>query len=112
MSSTVAKPLIDSKVCEIVATDQYTVPASTRTKIDRFTVTNTTGLGITIDVHLVPPGGSAGSSNLLINAKSIAGADDVSLTTLSGQDMAAGSKIVAKASSLGLVIRCSGRETS
>lgn len=110
--TTTTKPLIDAKDCETTLTTQYTAPPGTRTQIDKFTATNTTGAAITIDVHLVPNGGAAGATNRIINAKSIAAGGDESLSAVVGHSLKPGDFIAAVASGAGLTIRASGRETS
>ena len=110
--TTIAKPLIESKNCESAITTQYTTPVSTRAQVDKFTATNTTVGAITIDVHLVPSGGTASAANRIISAKSIAAGADESLSALAGHTLDAGGFIAAGASATGLTIRCSGRETS
>lgn len=110
--STTSKPIINAKDCEIALTTQYTTPASTRTQIDKFTVTNVTAGALTIDVHLVPSGGTADATNKIISAKSIAAGADESLSALAGHTLKAGDFISAVASGSGLTIRASARETT
>ena len=109
--TTIAKPLVSSKNCEIAQTTQYTTPDGTRTQIDKFTATNTTGAAITIDVHLVPSGDTAGAANKILT-KSVAAGVDESLSSLTGHTLNAGDFISAIASATGLTIRCSGRENT
>jgi len=44
----------------------YTVPASTTTIVKQIALCNTSASNITIDVHLVPSGGTAGAANALV----------------------------------------------
>jgi hypothetical protein len=44
----------------------YTVPASTTTIVKQLVLCNTTASNATVDVHLVPSGGTAGVSNALV----------------------------------------------
>ena len=106
------KVLIDSQDCPVAITALYEAAPSTRAKIDRLTATNTTAAPITITVHLVPPGGSVGASNMIVNAKSIAASADESISTPAGHTLAAGGIIAVQASDPGLTIRCTGREYS
>lgn len=109
--TTVTKPLIDSKVLETELTTQYTA-TNVRAQIDKFTASNPTAGAITIDVHLVPPGGTADATNKIVSALSVGAGLDTSLSSVSGQTLAAGGAIAAKASGAGLVIRSTGRETT
>jgi len=49
----------------------YTVPASTTTQINEIILTNDTTSAVTCTLYLVESGGSAGVTNLLLNAKNI-----------------------------------------
>lgn len=106
------KVLIESQDCPTVATSLYTAPASTRTKIDRFTATNTTGSPITLTVHLIPPLGSVAATNMIVSAKSIAAGSDEAITSPAGHTLAAGGAVSVLASGAGLTIRMTGREYS
>ena len=112
MTTTVNKPLIDSKTLETALTTQYTAGSGVRAQIDKFTATNTTGAAITITLHLVPPAGTADATNKIISAVSVGAGLDTSLASVAGQTLAAGGAIAAVASATGLVIRCTGRETT
>lgn len=101
--------LVESQDCPIATTTVYTVPASTRTKIDRFTATNTTAAPITFTVYLIPPGDTAAADNMIVNAKSIAANADEPITSPAGHTLAAGGKIAVVASATGLTIRATGR---
>lgn len=57
--------LFDGKFAENAQTTQY-ISAAVKTIIDKFTVTNSTGVAATFALNLVPSGGAAGSGNLLI----------------------------------------------
>ena len=65
------KRLIPAKQAESSQTTQYTA-TNCRTVIDKFTATNTTSGNVTLSINLVTSGGSPGSSNLLLNLRSIA----------------------------------------
>lgn len=49
----------------------YTVPASTTTQINQIILVNDTTSAVTATLYLVESGGSAGVTNLLLNAKAI-----------------------------------------
>lgn len=104
------KVLIEAQDCPVAITVLYITPASTRTKIDRFTATNTTGAPITLTVYLIPPAGTAGTSNMIVSAKSIAAGADEPITSPAGHTLAAGGAVAVVASGAGLTIRATGRE--
>ncbi len=60
------KSLFDPKFAENAQTTQYTSTAL-RTIVDKFTVSNVTGIAATFALNIVPSGGAAGTSNLLIS---------------------------------------------
>ena len=98
----------------LLATDtqisQYTA-TNVRAIIDKFTVTNTSAGAETISINLVTEGGSAGNSNLIVNARAVAPSETYSCPELIGQVLEPGSFISTIASASGaLAIRCSGRE--
>jgi hypothetical protein len=86
----------------------YTCPASTRTFIKDINVCNTTGGAVTVNVHLVPSGGTADTTNALVYGYSI-GATSYWQRTGS-QIMNAGDTIQVKASATGTTITISGGE--
>lgn len=108
-----AKNLINSKYAADSATTEYTAPASTRTIIDKFTATNITGGAVTLTVYLVPSGGSAGDSNKVISALSIAAGATDDIEELKNQILATGDFIsVLAGAATSIVIRASGREVT
>ena len=54
------------------ATTLYTVPSLTRTYLKDINICNTTGSPVTVNVYLVPSGGSAGTGNALLYGLSVA----------------------------------------
>ena len=56
------------------AATYYTTPANTRTQIKKLTVTNPTSSAAVrlVTVHLVPSGGSASDTNMIISARPVA----------------------------------------
>lgn len=44
----------------------YTVPASTKTIVKNIVLANTTVTDATVDIHLVPNGGTAGATNKIV----------------------------------------------
>jgi hypothetical protein len=91
-------------------TTQYTCAASTKIIIDKFTATNTTGAAATLSVNLVPTAGAAGSSNLILSAKSLAASECYTCPELVGQVLSAGDFIsTLSGTNNAITIRVSGR---
>lgn len=65
------KVLIPAKQAENTQTTQYTA-TNCKALIDKFTATNTTAGNVTISVNLVTAAGSAATSNLIVDTRSIA----------------------------------------
>lgn len=106
------KVLIPAKQAEAVQTTQYTATA-VKAIIDKFTVTNTSAGNVTLSVNIVTSGGSAGASNLILDARAIAPDETYTCPELVGQVLEAGGFISTLASAAtSLTIRCSGREIS
>jgi P pilus assembly chaperone PapD len=102
--------LIPPKQAEATQQTQYTA-VNAKAIIDKFTVTNTTTNNVTISVNLVTSGGSAGASNLIIDARAVAPDETYTCPELVGQVLEPGSFISTIASSASaLTIRASGRE--
>lgn len=102
--------IIPRKQAEAVQTTQYT-SSNCKTVIDKFTVTNTNTSVITFSVNLVASGGSAGSSNLILQSKSIQPGECYTCPELIGQSLEAGGFISTLAgSATSLTISASGRQ--
>lgn len=105
------KVLIDAKYASNSLTTEYTTPTSTTAIIDKFTATNTDASSRTLDVHLVPAGGSADATNKITSGLSIAAGASVDLPEMKNHVLEAGDFISATASVASkVVIRASGRE--
>jgi hypothetical protein len=110
MTATI-KALIPAKQAENAQTTQYTAPAATRTLVDKFTATNTSGAPVTFSVNVVTSGGAAGTGNLIVQAKAIAAGECYTLPEIVGVALGAGdfiSTIAGAATSI--TIRASGRD--
>jgi hypothetical protein len=106
----IVKVLIPAKQAENSQTTQYTA-TNVRAIIDKFTVTNTSANNITFSCNLVTVAGSAGASNLIIDARSIVPDETYTCPELVGQALEAGGFISTLASAAtSLTIRASGRE--
>lgn len=104
------KNIIPRKQAENEQTDQYTA-VNCKTIIDKFTVTNVSANNETISVNLYPNGGSATSSNLVVDARAIAPNETYLCPELVGQTLESGGVISTIASAAtSLVISASGRE--
>jgi hypothetical protein len=86
----------------------YTVPANTRTFVKDLNICNTTGGALTVNVHLVPSGGTAGTDNAILYGTAM-GVNAVYRWT-GVQIMNAGGTIQVKGSATGLTITASGAE--
>jgi hypothetical protein len=104
-----AKPLIGSKQMEAAQTTQYTA-TNCIAIIDKFTATNTSAAIAVISVSLVSSGGTAGTTNLIVNAHSIAINETYTFPELVGQVLAASGFISTTGTATALTIRSSGRE--
>jgi hypothetical protein len=91
-------------------TTVYTVPASTRTMLKDIDICNTTGGALTVNVHLVPSAGAAGTGNALFYGAAIAA--NTTLQWSGVQVMNAGDTIQVQGSGLGLTIHASGGEAT
>lgn len=104
------KVLIPSKQAEASQTTQYTA-VNCKTVIDKFTATNTSAGNVTISVNLITSGGSAGVSNLVVDARAIAPGETYTFPELVGQSLEPDGFISTIASAAtSLTIRASGRE--
>lgn len=108
----VIKVLFNAKQAEAVQTTQYTA-VNCQTIIDKFTVTNTSANNVTFSVNLVASGGTAGASNLIIDARTIAPDETYTCPELVGHYIGTSGFISTLASAAtSLTIRASGREVT
>ena len=106
------KVLIPAKQAENAQTTQYTA-TNVKAIIDKFTVTNTSANNVTFSCNLVTVTGSAGASNLIIDARTIVPDETYTCPELVGQSLEAGGFISTLAgAATSLTIRASGREIS
>jgi hypothetical protein len=104
------KVLIPAKQAENTQTTQYTA-TNCKTIIDKFTATNTTAGNVAISVNLVTSGGSAGVTNLIVDARSLAPDETYTFPELVGQALDPSGFISTLASAAtSLTIRANGRE--
>lgn len=106
----VVKALIPAKSAENSQTTQYTA-VNCRAIIDKFTATNTSGANASLSVNIVATGGTAGSTNLIVDTRTLAPDETYTFPELVGQVLDNGSFISTIASAASsLTIRASGRE--
>lgn len=106
------KVLVPPKQLENSQTTQYTA-SNVRAIIDKATITNTSANNVTVSVNLVTVSGSAGSSNLIIDNRTIVPDETYLCPELVGQVLEAGSFISTIAgAATSLTMRVSGREVS
>ena len=92
----------------------YTAPTATTVIIDQFSYGNNDSSAHTLNVNIIPNGGSVGATNLVVNAEPVVAAgtsgSNKSLAAMQNQILAPGDSISVKADSASkLVIRISGR---
>jgi hypothetical protein len=112
--TTTLKNLVEAKYAENSQTTQYTVGSTVRsTIIDSATATNVSGGNVVFSANVVPSGGSAGSSNLILQTKTITPGQTYMCRELIGKIMETGdflSTLCDTASAL--VIDIDGREVT
>ena len=86
----------------------YTAPAGVRTFVKDLNICNTTSGALTINVHLVPKSGTAGTDNAILYTYSITANTTYRWTGI--QIMNEGGTIQIKGSATGLTITASGAE--
>ncbi len=91
----------------------YYTATNVRTIIDKMTLCNTTAGAITATIDLVDSGGSAGATERIISARSIAAGETYTCPEAVGHILNPGDTIQGLASSAtSITIRASGREVS
>ena len=110
--SVLVKNIIPRKQAEAAQTTQYTA-SDVKTIIDKFTVTNTSASNAVFSCNLVAVGGSAGDSNLIIDARVIVPNETYLCPELVGQTLEDDGFISTLAGTASaLTISASGREIS
>lgn len=108
-----AKALFEPLQAQNAETSQYLTPAGTRTIIDKFTGTNTTGAPATLTVKLVASGGAAGAANTVVSAKTLQPNETYTFPEVVGHVLNPGDFISTLAgTAAAITIRSSGREVS
>lgn len=108
-----AKALFNPLQAAAANTSQYAAPAGTRTIIDKFTGTNTTGAVATLTINLVASGGAASASNTVVSAKTLQAGEAYTFPEVVGHVLNPGDFISTLAgTAAAITIRSSGREVS
>lgn len=108
--TTTVKNLVPPKAAENAQTVQYTATNCTAI-IDKFTATNTSGANATLSINLVPSGGSAGASNLVLSSKTLTPGETYSCPEVVGHVLPNGAAISTIAGTASAItIDVSGRE--
>lgn len=108
-----AKTLFQALQAANVETTQYTAPTGTRTIVDKFTGTNTSGAPATLTVRIVASGGAAGPGNTIVSAKTLATGEAYTFPEVVGHVLNPGDFLSTLAgTAAAITIRASGREVS
>lgn len=108
--TTQRKPLVESRDAPTAITTVYS--ASVPAIIDKFTGTNTTATAATLSVHLCKSGETAGATNRVAQAVSIAPGATYGFPEVAEHVLSVGGFLAVIASAAGITIRASGRETT
>ena len=104
------KPIAAGTLTNAVATF-YTAAAAVKTRIDAFTVCNYSGSPATFTLWIVPSGGTAGDSNIVVKTRSIAAGASARVLESIGQWLLGGYTIQMQASAnAAITITASGIE--
>lgn len=110
--SVTAKSLFAPNQAPASNTTQYTANG-VRTIIDKFTGTNTTAGAATLTVFLVPAAGTAGVTNTIVSARSLAAGECYTFPEIVGHVLNNGDFIVtASGTAAAITVRGSGREVT
>lgn len=110
LMQSVTTVLFEGKAAENAQTTQYTSPVNNKTIIDKFTAHNYSAGAVTLGVNIVASGGSAATSNRVVNY-ALASGETYNFPELVGHDLNSGDFISTIASAATSVsIRASGRQ--
>lgn len=108
--TTIAKRLVAGSQLTAAAATYYTAPAATKAVVKNANVCNSTAGAVNLSVHLVPQGGVADATNILISARPVAAGAVDRCPELVNQVLEAGGTI--QALGLALTLVASGVEIS
>ena len=92
------KQIVPTAQLTAAAVTYATAPASTDYEIGAATATNVTGTTRTVTVYLVASAGTAGSTNIVVQTRTVPANQSVQLWEIIGQKMPAGATLQALAS--------------
>jgi hypothetical protein len=108
----IAKPLVQAKEAETSQTTQYTAQAGTRAILDKITGTNAGPGSAQLSINIVPSGGTAGASNLIVKTKTLNSGETYTFPEIVGHVLGPGDMVSTIASASSVTIRISGREVT
>lgn len=103
------RPLLKAKELETALTLQYEALGVTA-RIDAAVLSNNSGASRQVTVYIVPQGGTADSSNRLIQSRGIAAGQSYLCPELVGQVLGPGDQLFTQASGLDVALMISGVE--
>lgn len=113
MTTRLPQRLVSGVQLTASAATYYTAPANTLTTVSACTLTNTTAGAVTATVYLVPNGGTAGVTNIILSAKIIAAGESYNVMPAIGQTILSGGTIQALAgAATSITLVASGYETT
>lgn len=106
------KVLVESKYAANAITTEYTSPNSTKTLVDKFTGTNGSANTVNLTVYVVPSGGTADATNLIITKTLISG-ECYTFPEIVGRALEQGDFIaIISSAATSVVIRSEGRQVT
>lgn len=84
--------------------EYYKAPAQKRVIISKMTLSNVSASADVVDIHIVPAGGTADETNLLLKQKALDSNQSFPVYQLEGQILAAGDTVWAKSGSANAVL--------
>lgn len=106
MATTSPKTITPTQLTNVTAT-YYTTPANTKAIIKKLTFTNSTATAQTVTVYLVPSGGAAGVTNILVDARVVGAKETYECFEAQGQTFQPAGTLQAK-SDAGAAITING----
>lgn len=95
---------LSSTVLEATTGTQYTAPSGVRAQILAAVLCNSTAAAVTVSLWLVPPGGAADATNIVLSAQSLAAGESRPCPELVDQVLEAGGTLQARGAGVSLVV--------
>lgn len=95
--------IIPSAYVGTSAANEYTA-SNVRTVVQNMTLTNVSSASTAVTVHLVPSGGTAGTSNTIIDARNLQASEVYDCPEVAGKVLDDGDSIAVKASDASAVV--------